>query len=262
MPGLFHLLRKTVLGQNRMGRYLAYGLGEIVLLVIGILLALQINNWKEHYNDRVQEIAYLKKLKLDLEQNKKQVVEVDKYHDYMILGARRLLDAITDDTGTVSSDTLAVAMELAGWTRNSYFVRKAWDELMAIGNTNLIENAELLEELTQYYHRQTAMYYAEEKECNVFHEGIRRLTGEVLPPDIRFKIMGFLHPLGAPVPEQVELASPNFVHALREIDGVQGYLVDLIECRKTSDYILSLLQGKIDSLQQAVDRELALLDQS
>ena len=74
--------------------------------------------------------------------------------------------------------------------------------------------------------------------------------------------MGFLHPLGAPVPEQVELASPNFVHALREIDGVQGYLVDLIECRKTSDYILYLLQGQIDSLQQAVDRELALLDQS
>jgi len=47
MIKLFRKVRQRLLTQNKFGKYLAYALGEIILVMIGILLALQVNNWNE-----------------------------------------------------------------------------------------------------------------------------------------------------------------------------------------------------------------------
>lgn len=51
------------------GRYLKYAIGEIFLVVIGILIALQINNWKEENKQHEITISYLKNLQSDFKQN-------------------------------------------------------------------------------------------------------------------------------------------------------------------------------------------------
>lgn len=48
MIKFFRHIRKKLITQNRMRKYFFYAIGEIVLVVIGILIALQINNWNEH----------------------------------------------------------------------------------------------------------------------------------------------------------------------------------------------------------------------
>ena len=52
--------------KNKTGKYLKYAIGEIVLVVIGILIALSINNWNENRKERTIEINYLKNIKSDL----------------------------------------------------------------------------------------------------------------------------------------------------------------------------------------------------
>ena len=52
--------------QGRLGNYLKYATGEIVLVVIGILIALQINNWNEQRKQQAKEQAYLRQLMDDL----------------------------------------------------------------------------------------------------------------------------------------------------------------------------------------------------
>lgn len=47
MIKLFRTIRKQLLAENKTGKYLKYAIGEIVLVVIGILIALSINNWNE-----------------------------------------------------------------------------------------------------------------------------------------------------------------------------------------------------------------------
>ncbi|WP_348719101.1 DUF6090 family protein [uncultured Algoriphagus sp.] len=47
MISFFRKIRQKLLTQNRVTRYLIYAFGEIFLVVIGILIALQVNNWKE-----------------------------------------------------------------------------------------------------------------------------------------------------------------------------------------------------------------------
>ncbi|WP_026952516.1 hypothetical protein [Algoriphagus mannitolivorans] len=47
MISFFRKIRQKLLQQNRVTRYLAYAIGEIFLVVLGILIALQVNNWNE-----------------------------------------------------------------------------------------------------------------------------------------------------------------------------------------------------------------------
>ena len=49
--------------ENKTGKYFKYAIGEIVLVMIGILLALQVNNWNEDLKIRKKEKLYLERLK-------------------------------------------------------------------------------------------------------------------------------------------------------------------------------------------------------
>ena len=70
MIKFFRRIRKQLLYQNRFSKYLIYAIGEIVLVVIGILIALSINNWNENKKDSVLEHELLTNLVATLEQNR------------------------------------------------------------------------------------------------------------------------------------------------------------------------------------------------
>jgi len=55
---------------GKIGKYFKYAIGEIVLVVIGILIALQINNWNENRKQGLREASVLDELKQGLESNR------------------------------------------------------------------------------------------------------------------------------------------------------------------------------------------------
>ena len=63
------------------GRYLKYALGEIILVVIGILIALQINNWNEARKDRIYEIKMLSEISTSLKNDVAHLAEMIKTYD-------------------------------------------------------------------------------------------------------------------------------------------------------------------------------------
>ena len=62
MIKIFYKIRKQMLDQNKTGRYLKYAIGEIILVMIGILLALQVNNWNQARQLQKEELKILKGL--------------------------------------------------------------------------------------------------------------------------------------------------------------------------------------------------------
>ena len=66
MIKFFRRIRYGLMEQNKTGKYFKYAIGEIVLVVIGILIALQINNWNEQRKDNAKEQEYLKEIKNSL----------------------------------------------------------------------------------------------------------------------------------------------------------------------------------------------------
>tara|TARA_R110002153_G_scaffold259377_1_gene419023 strand:- start:73 stop:795 length:723 start_codon:yes stop_codon:yes gene_type:complete len=76
MIKFFRKIRQKLLSENKFSKYLLYAIGEIVLVVIGILIALQINNWNEINKLDEIEKNTLKELKSDLEQN---IIEINSH---------------------------------------------------------------------------------------------------------------------------------------------------------------------------------------
>ncbi|MDT0557844.1 DUF6090 family protein [Ichthyenterobacterium sp. W332] len=70
MIKFFRHIRKSLIEQNNMGKYFKYAIGEILLVVIGILIALQINNWNENRKADIREQDVLEELKQGLVSNK------------------------------------------------------------------------------------------------------------------------------------------------------------------------------------------------
>jgi len=76
---VFRKQRERLAAENSVAKYLRYALGEILLVVIGILIALQVYNWNEKRKDRIREVQYLNNLKQDLEQ---QVININGQLDF------------------------------------------------------------------------------------------------------------------------------------------------------------------------------------
>ncbi len=76
MISFFRKTRKQLADDNKPSKYMRYAIGEIVLVVVGILIALQINNWNEEGKERAKELHYLENIKTDLYLN---IEELDKY---------------------------------------------------------------------------------------------------------------------------------------------------------------------------------------
>ena len=70
MIKLFRNIRKKLLVEGKTANYIKYALGEIVLVVIGILIALQINNWNNRRQADIEEQKILKILKSEFQYNK------------------------------------------------------------------------------------------------------------------------------------------------------------------------------------------------
>ena len=66
MIKFFRQIRRQLLGAGNSGKYLKYAIGEIVLVMVGILLALQVNNWNEDRKSIIQEKGYLNTIYADL----------------------------------------------------------------------------------------------------------------------------------------------------------------------------------------------------
>lgn len=65
----FRKIRQNLLNEGKTSKYFRYAFGEIVLVVIGILIALQINNWNQGRIEQNKEQTYLTNIKRDLKTN-------------------------------------------------------------------------------------------------------------------------------------------------------------------------------------------------
>ncbi|MCX2719372.1 DUF6090 family protein [Lentiprolixibacter aurantiacus] len=65
---LFRNLRQSLIEEGKFRKYVLYALGEILLVMIGILLAFQVDKWNEQRLNRIEELKYYSNLKGDLEQ--------------------------------------------------------------------------------------------------------------------------------------------------------------------------------------------------
>jgi hypothetical protein len=140
---LFRQLRQRLLTDNRFGKYLLYAIGEILLVVIGILLALQVGTWKENQALEKDRRLLLQNLRTDFELRKNELLEFDEVLEKEINSLEYLLPLFNN---TENLPDPAVVDSLLAYSLNAYSFNdsfKLLDLLFNTGRIDLIETAEL-----------------------------------------------------------------------------------------------------------------------
>ena len=94
MLRFFRQIRQRYLTENRFSKYLLYAVGEILLVVIGILIALQIDNWNEARKARIQEIKIYKEIHNDLQVTLGEIKHDMESHQNLLKSTQYLIDHI------------------------------------------------------------------------------------------------------------------------------------------------------------------------
>jgi len=155
MIKFFRKIRQRLLTENKFSKYLLYAIGEIVLVVIGILIALQINNWNEQRKTVNKEKGYIRSIYQDLQKDLNRInissAMLTKQYKYGIevLRALELKESKVMDSVDI--------LNKAGWelTLIIPMMREdnTWDDLKVKGIETYIIKDSLTQLLNGFYER-------------------------------------------------------------------------------------------------------------
>jgi len=144
MIKFFRKIRQDLLSKGKTGKYLKYAIGEIILVVIGILLALQINTWNENRIDSKRLNLYTQSLLNDLELDKKRLIECMVFDSTKVSIIDRLSDPVQDFIEDLSDRGIL--------TIKSIKVNNATFKTMSSNNDlELYQNIDLQNSISKYY---------------------------------------------------------------------------------------------------------------
>jgi len=146
MIKFFNKIRKQLLIENKTGRYLKYAIGEIILVVLGILIALQINNWNEGRQNNIKEQQILTQLKDEYNANLLQLEQKITNREKIIKAANKVLQHI-DEPLNISSDSLNYQLNIM---IGAPTFKPIENNLINSGNILLIKNEKLNQLLTKW----------------------------------------------------------------------------------------------------------------
>ena len=127
---------------NKFTTYLLYAIGEIVLVVIGILIAVSINNWNGRKNDRKKELSYLTSYANDLNKNIEELNRVIDRSGYLYQLADTLIIRFVASRPTSQPELDSMVYQLMGYTL--YLSKEGTTEnLLGAGSLEIIQNTEI-----------------------------------------------------------------------------------------------------------------------
>ena len=193
MIKFFRKIRQRLLSENKFSQYAFYALGEIILVVIGILIALQINNWNESKKERDKEKAFLKEINLDFKSNKTQLDSIISYNKVSLHAGARLIEIIetfdlkdpkVNESNAHLRDSIGYYYRLM-WRNKSFNPKNGSVEaLLNSSSFDLIENDTLRRNLISW--KDVLNDYLEEEEFAInflFYE-YRPWVRETFDPDL------------------------------------------------------------------------------
>jgi len=150
MIKFFRNIRQKLITEGKMTNYLKYAFGEIVLVMIGILLALQVNNWNEERKDRKAERYYLGQLQENLHQDSVNFVSrIEQLEQIIIELDSAILMLKTPEFFQKSRFTDYIRRIMSTIQMNPS--RAIYDNLITSGDIGLLRNQKLTEKLFRYY---------------------------------------------------------------------------------------------------------------
>jgi len=171
MIKFFRRIRQKLLTENKTSKYLLYAIGEIILVVVGILIALQINNWNENQKLKSEGIKLLQNFKISIEADTVRVNAYINIFSYVEKDINSILRHMDEDLPY--HDSLSFSNSTAIW-----WPRIDQEIFATLTSTDLnnISNDTLKKEITSYYSYANGIFESSiERYANYVEEGVKNV---------------------------------------------------------------------------------------
>jgi hypothetical protein len=242
MIKFFRHIRKSLISENKMGKYFKYAIGEILLVVIGILIALQVNNWNEQRKLKDVETNLLEELLKDLEFTENELELVAKYNANDVARYKKIRTYFNEDL-PYNEELDSAFGRLDVWNM-PYIPFIAYQNLKEKG-LDLIKNDSLKRQIIEVYEFNIKMLTEDYGEWEWSFN--QNTTQRLMVKHIRRNDEG-------------NLAKPNSYEALKGDDEFRNFLNILIPVRADHADILSETTKPIALLIEHITTELAKRD--
>jgi len=147
MIKFFRHIRKQLLGEGETAKYLKYAIGEILLVVLGILIALQINNWNENRKAHAMSKTYLaeiiKDLESDISEFNRQISGINK--------DIQLEEWALNQMNYNASQVDSLWLSFGGWYYNYKVNDRTFQKIQNAAESNLVGFDSVYQKIIDYY---------------------------------------------------------------------------------------------------------------
>jgi hypothetical protein len=152
MLPFFRKIRYSFAKDNQFFKYSRYAIGEIVLVVIGILIALYINSWNQKRIERNKEVVYLTEIRKNLVQDTLRINDVLSFNEakrQAIIETYQIFEKATEKGFNLTD--FAMKMNPLSQYRLFYPMQTAFNNLLDVEGIDLVSNLQLRTKLSDYY---------------------------------------------------------------------------------------------------------------
>jgi len=235
MIHFFRKIRHQLFTNNKFSKYLLYAIGEIVLVVIGILIALHINNWNNQKLINKAEVKSYQNIQRQIIEDKGELTQVKGFNNYFEKSYARANEIIEmQDYNKVDSLALmAMGLSLYSDFHSSGHI---YETLVNSGDITLLKNSEIPSKL-----QKLEMTYINVNNLEAIHwEIIINELSPLLRGVINYNTKKPVHP-----------------KKLYEVD-LQNYFVESIYLTIRKDSVYTKALREIDTIINMIDNELHL----
>ncbi len=232
---LFKKIRQTLIKEGNLKRYLLYAVGEILLVMIGISLAFQVNNWKDNRIKNNTEITYYQNIRDQIIDDKELIQSQMNFNNHF-MAQFKYANKIIETNDRTKMDTLGLIIR--NLTQYSDFDRQGniYETMVNSGQINLLQNHNIvngireLEERYIYINRMESIHY----------DAMMNHVVLVLNPVLKYTTG--------------EIKKPGDVYTYE----FQNLIIILIQVMEEKDRTYSDAINEIEKITTLIDEELAI----
>ena len=238
MIKFFRKIRLQLLTEKKISRYFLYAIGEIILVVLGILIALSVNNWNEERKTEKLEINMLDQVKKGLIFDLNQVEEIIELQNTYIRSHQILIKWL--ESSLPFHDTLGLHFMETFFAETCIFKEGPYETLKKIG-MEIIKNDTLRDQISNLYDLSYEELRVWSEDFFAFKHHYSELMG-----DKRFRFLNHTDPFGGYEPLNVSnlKSDETFIFNLTKMmGGVQIYNAKIEKLRISINQLIYAIES-------------------
>lgn len=215
---LSKILRRRFLNKGNFGKYLLYAIGEITIILIGIFLAIRLNQYAENRSNEVKQNQYLNDLYIALEQDSK-FIEEEKFLKYgKYISQINQYDRTNIEKTWKETDSLWIKLRVVMYGYDPFKqASKSKIEEIKYSNINLVENDELRNKIIHYQDETIFTLRSEEEMIIENQNELRKYCIDYISP--------YFYNRDNTIDKYKALTNPRFLFLMYERRGKDEYIL-------------------------------------